>query len=513
MMACGELYLSIGTVIIDDIILPDGESSMARLGGGAVHAVMGMRLWSEHVGLAAPIGPDFANEHIEKLGTLFDLAGLLQRDMETPRCWQIFEVDGTRHEVFRTDLSKMIAALIQPDEYPEAYWNAKGIHLHCAVDEVPMWVKFLRSKGSPLILWEPWDPVMIPENREVFRRNAALVDIVSPNLNEGRLMTGEVEPHDVLRSLLGLDAKCVALRMGSMGSLIGDIDGRRIWVPGFAQGPVIDVTGAGNAYCGGFIVGLARTGDLLQAGCFGTVSSSFALQQFGAFYELADLHEEIESRFEAVIAKTPNPRRYAFDQMADEWDEMVKLQGDKSAIIGRIVFEGGVKSNDRVLDIGTGTGGMLSTVVKQKPKEIVAIDLSMRMLQKARQNHPVIAADIVRFSQADALLLPFENGAIDVIFCHGVFPHLYDFSVALKEFWRVLTPNGRLVISHAIGRNRVNAIHSRHHSTILRDDLLPAGNELRQVLLSGGWEVYACEDQEDLYLVAASKGAGSTLPE
>ena len=44
-MACGELYLSIGIVFIDDIILPDGESCMERLGGGAVHAIMGMRLW------------------------------------------------------------------------------------------------------------------------------------------------------------------------------------------------------------------------------------------------------------------------------------------------------------------------------------------------------------------------------------------------------------------------------------------------------------------------------------
>ncbi len=39
--------------------------------------------------------------------------------------------------------------------------------------------------------------------------------------------------------------------------------------------PIVDVTGAGNAYCGGFVVGLARSGDLLQAGCSGAVSASF----------------------------------------------------------------------------------------------------------------------------------------------------------------------------------------------------------------------------------------------
>ncbi len=39
------MHISISSVIIDDIVLPDGTTYMAILGGGGTHAAMGMRVW------------------------------------------------------------------------------------------------------------------------------------------------------------------------------------------------------------------------------------------------------------------------------------------------------------------------------------------------------------------------------------------------------------------------------------------------------------------------------------
>ena len=504
-MACGELYLSIGIVFIDDIILPDGESRIGRLGGGAVHAIMGMRLWAERVGLVSPLGENFPEKLREQMVELFDDQGVKTRPVSSPRAWMVYEDDGTRYEVFRTDPNQMTCSLIHPGEFPAEYKKAAGIHLHCVAEQVPMWVEFLKSNGDPVILWEPWDCIMVPENRELFRRNAALVDVVSPNLKEGRLLTGRNDPKEVLEDLLELDAKCVALRMGEHGSLIGDAAGRRVWVPAMTFGPIVDVTGAGNAYCGGFVVGLARTGDLLHAGCAGAVSASFALQQFGAVYDLADLHEEVESRFETIFANTPNPRRFAFDQMADVWDEIAATHPNKSAKLAQIAKAGVLKPSMQVLDIGTGTGGLLPALVACQPHSILAIDLSYAMLRKARNNHSDMAANNVSLSLADALYIPVADEIFSAVYCHGVFPHLKEISVALQEFWRVLVPGGRLIISHAIGRERVNAIHSRHRAAILRDDLLPTGKELKAILIKSEWTVLECEDREDFYLVLAEK--------
>ena len=51
-------YTSWG-IIIDDIVFPDGRTTMGVLGGGGMYAVAGMRMWSEDVGMLSHVGADF----------------------------------------------------------------------------------------------------------------------------------------------------------------------------------------------------------------------------------------------------------------------------------------------------------------------------------------------------------------------------------------------------------------------------------------------------------------------
>lgn len=290
-------FISIGCIIIDDIILPDGSSRMGTLGGGATHAVMGMRVWSERVGLVSPVGADFGSDQLAALAGLFDLHGLVVRPNDpTPRAWQLFETDGTRNEVFRTSYAGMAAMEPKPEDLPAFYNPLEGVHLHCAPQDVPQWAPALRRRGARVILWEPWDPFCAPENRESFCENSRLVDIVSPNLKEGRHLTGLSDPADVVHALQEYGAPVGVLRMGEAGSLIAGLGGELVKIPAYPVEKIVDVTGAGNAFCGGFIVGLARTGDLRQAGWYGGVSASMALGQFGAVYPLAGVREEAQRR-------------------------------------------------------------------------------------------------------------------------------------------------------------------------------------------------------------------------
>jgi len=290
-------FISIGNIIIDDIILPDGSSRMGTLGGGATHAVMGMRIWSDHVGLVTPVGADFGGDQLAGLAERFDLHGLVVRPHDsTPRAWQLFETDGTRNEVFRTSYEGMAAMNPQPEDLPACYSDLAGVHLHCAPQDVNRWAPILRQRRNPFILWEPWDPFCAPEHRQAFHENCRLVDAVSPNLGEARHLTGLSNPLEVAAALLDFGAPLAILRMGAAGSLLAHRDGRRIPIPACPVQQIVDVTGAGNAFCGGFIVGFVRTADLQQAGWYGGVSASMALGQFGAVYPLAGGREEAERR-------------------------------------------------------------------------------------------------------------------------------------------------------------------------------------------------------------------------
>ena len=84
--------------------------------------------------------------------------------------------------------------------------------------------------------------------------------------------------------------------MGAEGSLIAANNKSLFWLPPPFVENIIDVTGAGNAYCGGFIVGLSTFNDVIKAGAYASVSASFAMEQFGALYQRPDFENEAIQR-------------------------------------------------------------------------------------------------------------------------------------------------------------------------------------------------------------------------
>jgi sugar/nucleoside kinase (ribokinase family) len=292
------MFISIGYVIIDDIVLPDGTTHMGCLGGGSVHAIMGMRVWSDQVGLVAKVGYDFPSNLENDLSKMFDLRGLIRLNNKTIRAWQLFEEDGTRNETFRTDLSESPLFYPVMKDIPAVYENLQGVHLHCRWDDVAGWVEFLRELGNPFILWEPIQSDLLAENRDNFMQILPLADCISPNLQEAQALLGMADPHDQLDEFIKHGARMAVIRAGAEGSAYADSKGNHIRVPAVKVPKVVDQTGAGNAYCGGLIVGCKLSDDPRDALCRAAVSASFALEQFGAVFPIEGIEKEAQKRFD-----------------------------------------------------------------------------------------------------------------------------------------------------------------------------------------------------------------------
>lgn len=278
--------VAVGSVIVDDIVLSGGETRMGVLGGGGTYAVCGMRVWCGGVGLVSAIGrglPRSAEEHLEALA---DTTGVARLDAPQPRAWQLFEADGHRTEVFRTGFSSFEQMSPTPSDYPPAYAGAGGVFLLSGdVSKVRGWVERLRRDNPGVVVyWEPWDVFMEARNRPAFREVAHLVDVFSPNGVEAARLTGREDPFEQVQLLLEDGANVVALRLGENGSLVGTRGGDlwRVPAPRIPGVEVVDVTGAGNAYSGGFLAAWVATGgNALAAGRCGAVSATFVMEQFG----------------------------------------------------------------------------------------------------------------------------------------------------------------------------------------------------------------------------------------
>ena len=84
------------------------------------------------------------------------------------------------------------------------------------------------------------------------------VEIFSPGIGELRVLIGELPPGPALVALADRGPAIVALRRGAAGSLVYQRDSQRILRVPAARANIVDVTGAGNAYAGGMLVGMVR---------------------------------------------------------------------------------------------------------------------------------------------------------------------------------------------------------------------------------------------------------------
>ncbi len=92
------------------------------------------------------------------------------------------------------------------------------------------------------------------------------------------------------------------------------------------------------------------------------------------------------------------------------------------------------------LEIGCGTGALLSELSERGIPQVVGLDISITYLEFARS-----AGSSRRLAQGDALALPFANHAFDLSVCHFVLLWLNDPLLALRELRRVTRPGGVVI--------------------------------------------------------------------
>ena len=137
---------------------------------------------------------------------------------------------------------------------------------------------------------------------------------------------------------------------------------------------------------------------------------------------------------------------YQWDKRVEAWEE-VASSASFLAIRDRIVELAEPRRDDYVVDLGAGTG-LLALALAPRVGELVAVDISERMLE--RLDDAAAADDVhnVEALVADLRRLPLEDESATLVVSNYAFHHLDDSGkeLALAEARRILQPGGRLVI-------------------------------------------------------------------
>ena len=191
--------------------------------------------------------------------------------------------------------------------------------------------------------------------------------------------------------------------------------------------------------------------------------------------------------------------RAYFNRLAAEW-----RNHPPSTQFLKILQSFGIQPNDIVLDIGCGAGCASQHVIRMAPKaRVLAIDLSEKMLAAARKN---LAPGAASFVCNDACFLGVKSLSVQKIICYSTFPHIKNQQAALQEFYRVLTPSGKILIFHNCCSRRLNIFHAQIRD-IVAFDKLPKAEQLAVMVRQCGFDKVDVLEKPDLYYIEAQKGA------
>ena len=247
------------------------------------------------------MGEDFRPEDLELLRShRVDTTGLKRSPGRTFRWKGVYghEDIGTR-ETLDTQLN--VFAHFSPRLTGEERLPS---HLFLANTDPELQLDVLgQMNGRPSLVALDTMNFWIEGKYDALRRVVEAVDVLLMDEGEARTFAGEVNLVRAARHILRIGPTTVIVKRGEHGVLLFR-DDFIFAAPAFPLESVVDPTGAGDSFAGGFMGHLATTGDLTDDGlrratALGCVMGSFAVESFSADRLRSLTHDDIEARFRA----------------------------------------------------------------------------------------------------------------------------------------------------------------------------------------------------------------------
>lgn len=302
----------IGQISLDHIVPARPGAWYEALGGNALYAAAGARLWCDagRIGVVARRGPNVP-ERIDKVLGAAGLATDGLRGTISPNMveWLLYEPDGSRQAVERPPLgtvspsapgylARKAAASAAAEDLPVDWLPARAVHLAPQVLERHAVSIPLLSRAADLVSVDP-SPTYTA-TRTVLEIASVLrgASIVLPSRAEIEHLAPVGDFGRVGRAMVEAGIPEVVIKLGAEGVLVCDA-ARTTAIPA-APSEAVDFTGAGDAFCGAYLVSRMMGMTPLDAARRGTVAAAMIIESRGAEAALA-LDPECASRRLAIL--------------------------------------------------------------------------------------------------------------------------------------------------------------------------------------------------------------------
>lgn len=284
-----------GWVAIDEIETPFAKVKDS-LGGSATCAALAGALFTD-VRLLAAIGEDFPQYHRQLLeGRRIDLAGLVVDGPLTSRWGGRYHYDMNVRDTLYTELG---VNLDWNPRLPAGWQNSETAFLAAGdpVVQRDLIGKLDRPRATMVDTIKFYIDGALSELRETMRH----VDFVALNETEARELAHTPSIARAGRALLAEGVRGAIIKLGEYGAAFMSEDDYFV-APGYPLEEVVDPTGAGDAFAGGFMgyldsVEAINAAEVRRAVIYGSAVASFSVEGYGPARLLTLSRDEVEERY------------------------------------------------------------------------------------------------------------------------------------------------------------------------------------------------------------------------
>ncbi len=274
--------LVIGTVAFDAIETPFGKTDKI-IGGAATYISVSASYFGNNINLVSVVGDDFPQATIDMLSNKgINTEGLQIKQGEKTFFWSgKYHADMNTRDTMDTQLN--VLSNFDPI-IPESYQDCKYLMLGNLMPSLQQKViKGLKNRPKLIVMdtMNFWMEVALADLLETMK----LVDVLTINDEEARLLTGEYSLVKAARKILTMGPKYLIIKKGEHGALLFH-EKEVFFAPALPLEEVFDPTGAGDTFAGGFIGYISSTDDISfdnmkRAVIHGSAMASFCVEKFG----------------------------------------------------------------------------------------------------------------------------------------------------------------------------------------------------------------------------------------
>jgi sugar/nucleoside kinase (ribokinase family) len=293
-----DSILVVGSVAYDTVSTPKGKREKI-LGGSANYFSVAASLFAP-IRVVGVIGDDYKAEDKQILESRkVDLRGLQQVAGKTFHWEGKYEKDMNEAITLATHLN--VFENFHPT-IPAEYRDSKVVFL--ANIDPPLQLQVLEQVKSPRLVAADTMNYWIKSKKTELLKVLEKIDVLLINEAELRDLTGSYNTIRAAKDVMAMGPKVVVIKRGEYGFILFN-ENRYFILPAFPVDEVVDPTGAGDTFAGGFLGYLAKLGrdftreDLKQACVHGCLLASFTVQDFGLEGIRRVTMSELDSRLKA----------------------------------------------------------------------------------------------------------------------------------------------------------------------------------------------------------------------